>query len=182
MLDCSAMNNIDITTINGLVDLRFAMNRHAAPAVVDWHFAGLTNRWTRRALAVAGFGFPERADTQEGWAPLYTVVADEEKAIGIPDRQHQISSSGGVLEGLEDLETDVDDGADTSSIRTKEACSVASGNKSEPGASKREMAVSERRVPVYGVDRPFFHVDLIDAVGAAVRDAVRKDTNVDDGQ
>jgi sodium-independent sulfate anion transporter 11 len=30
-------------------------------------------------------------------------------------------------------------------------------------------------MPLYGVDRPFFHIDLHDAVDAAVRDAKRQD-------
>jgi sodium-independent sulfate anion transporter 11 len=30
--------------------------------------------------------------------------------------------------------------------------------------------------PVHGVDRPFFHIDLVDAVDTAVRDAMKRDT------
>jgi len=37
------------------------------------------------------------------------------------------------------------------------------------------MEGKRRTVPIYGVDRPFFHVDLVDAVDAAVRDAKKRD-------
>ncbi|KAF3036887.1 hypothetical protein E8E12_000543 [Didymella heteroderae] len=56
VLDCSTINNLDIASIQGLEDARKSLESHAAPAAVEWHFAGLHNAWARRALAEAGFG------------------------------------------------------------------------------------------------------------------------------
>lgn len=102
VLDFSTVNVIDITSLQGLIEIRTTLDRYAAPAVVEWHFAGVHNSWSRRALSHAGFGFPA-GDDLGNWCPTYT-VAEESR-------------------------------------------------------------------PIYGVDRPFFHVDLHDAVDLAVRDA-----------
>lgn len=40
---------------------------------------------------------------------------------------------------------------------------------------------SNSREPVYGVDRPFFHIDLSDAVDTAVRDVRRADLLLERG-
>ena len=139
VLDCSAVDQIDITAIQGLVDARNTLDKHACAygsGCVEWHFAGLSNRWARKALAFAGFGTRKttsmdmppgaepimhhlrRHETEEenemarlaGWSPVYYVVG-------------------------------------------------------EAGGEKAGMAVVE------GMDRPLFHVDLTEAVDAAVRDA-----------
>ncbi|KAG7285769.1 hypothetical protein NEMBOFW57_008063 [Staphylotrichum longicolle] len=62
VLDCTAVDTLDITAVQGLVDARDALDRHAGGedgdgdrwGRVQWHFAGPWNRWARRALAVAG--------------------------------------------------------------------------------------------------------------------------------
>ena len=41
-----------------LIDVRNQLDRYAAPNKVDWHLACINNRWTKRALASAGFGYP----------------------------------------------------------------------------------------------------------------------------
>jgi sodium-independent sulfate anion transporter 11 len=144
VLDCTAVDAIDITTVQGLVDARRALERHACQygdgascdgRCVQWHFAGLSNPWTRRALAVAGFGAPAglierpgaRAEDQEnilgGWEPVYVVASP--------------------------------------------AASPSDGHETEKGQPHKGL------LPVHGVDRPFFHVDLIEAVDAAVREARR---------
>ena len=58
ILDFSAVNNVDVTSIQNLVDVRNQLNLRAAPLEVQWHFAQVRNRWTKRALAAAGFGYP----------------------------------------------------------------------------------------------------------------------------
>nr|AAA33615.1 sulfate permease II [Neurospora crassa] len=39
-----------------LQDLRNQFDRYAHPDKVEWHFAGVSNRWTKRALVASGFG------------------------------------------------------------------------------------------------------------------------------
>ncbi|KAM0333556.1 hypothetical protein ACHAQA_002221 [Verticillium albo-atrum] len=139
LLDCSAVNNMDITSVQGLVDLRTTLARHAAPAVVEWHLASIRNRWTRRALAVAGFGFPAAAAAVEGstalerWTPTYAVAGSLASAGGMP------------------------------------ATRLGDEEKSGEGSGGRGLQ------PVIGVDRPFFHVGLAEAVDVAVRNAKAKD-------
>lgn len=58
ILDFSAVNNVDVTSIQNLVDVRSQLNLRTAPMEVQWHFVHVWNRWTRRALAAAGFGYP----------------------------------------------------------------------------------------------------------------------------
>ncbi|RDA85401.1 hypothetical protein CP532_1946 [Ophiocordyceps camponoti-leonardi (nom. inval.)] len=58
VLDLAAVNHVDVTSVQGLMDLRSCLDRHAAPDKVSWHLANVHNRWTRRALTAAGFGRP----------------------------------------------------------------------------------------------------------------------------
>jgi sodium-independent sulfate anion transporter 11 len=58
ILDFSAVNNVDATSIQNLIDVRNQLNLRAAPLEVQWHFAHIRNRWTKRALVAAGFGYP----------------------------------------------------------------------------------------------------------------------------
>jgi sodium-independent sulfate anion transporter 11 len=65
VIDCSTINNIDITSVQGLVDVRNALDRWASPSTIQWHFGGLHNRWARRALAAVGFG---QSSTEDGYS------------------------------------------------------------------------------------------------------------------
>ncbi|OQD90893.1 hypothetical protein PENANT_c001G05701 [Penicillium antarcticum] len=56
ILDFSAVNNVDVTSCQNLIDIRNQLDRWAAPSRVQWHFAHVNNKWTKRALAAAGFG------------------------------------------------------------------------------------------------------------------------------
>ena len=58
VLDFNAVNNIDITSIQTLIDVRNQLDRYASPEKVEWHFANVRNTWAKRALASAGFGKP----------------------------------------------------------------------------------------------------------------------------
>jgi len=54
-----------------LIDTRNQLDRHAYPNKVDWHFAHINNRWTKRALASVGFGRPTPG---EQWKSIYSVA------------------------------------------------------------------------------------------------------------
>jgi sodium-independent sulfate anion transporter 11 len=152
VLDFSAVNNIDITSIQGLIDLRNSLDRHASPAAVEWHFAGVLNRWTRRALAVSGFGFPS-ADFPEAlgrWSPVYLVAG-----IG-----------GADAESLGDTRSSIFVTED-SRMDTPTTLHSATWPKDESKAKSYES--------VQPVDRPFFHIDLLQAVDVAIHDATKKD-------
>lgn len=54
-LDFSAVANIDVTSVQALVDLRKALNLYA-DREVEFHFSGIHSPWIRRGLYKAGFG------------------------------------------------------------------------------------------------------------------------------
>ena len=150
VLDFAAVNNMDVTCVQGLIDLRNTLDRYCSPDAVELHFANVHNRWTRRALAASGFGYPSSKNEEglESWQPAYTIAAildpglSENKKSRLVDPEANRTSSGSD--------------ADKSTL--------VDGQRERSG-----MAA------VYGVDRPFFHADLHDAVDAAVRDARYRD-------
>jgi sodium-independent sulfate anion transporter 11 len=62
IMDFTGVPHIDITGIQNLVDVRRQLD-HYADWKVDWHFVGLCNPWTKRALISAGFGCSEHGRT-----------------------------------------------------------------------------------------------------------------------
>lgn len=123
--------------------------------MVEWHFAGLNNRWTRRALAVAGFGYPvvRGSEFPGHWRPAYSVASS--LAGATEEEKRQLESRSREAKG-QDEERDGDG-------------DVGAAN----GSSENKINGME---PVFGVDRPFFHIDLTDAVDMAVRDAMKMDS------
>ncbi|PFH60991.1 hypothetical protein XA68_18464 [Ophiocordyceps unilateralis] len=140
VLDLAAVNNVDVTSVQGLMDLRSSLNRHAAPDTVAWHLANVHNRWTRRALAAAGFGRPRTVrwgkGEREEVASYYN--AAEMQAYSDDERLRQTGPEPDEESGWE------------STTPTPET----------------------RLTTVCAVDRPLFHLDLLDAVACAVEEAV----------
>ncbi|KAJ6260787.1 Pendrin [Drechslerella dactyloides] len=135
ILDFSSVNNVDITSVQTLIDTRNALDRYTAPERVDWHFANISNRWTKRALTSAGFGYrsgevgagaPQGA---EPWKPLYSVAEVSARVAGI---NYNNSGSGSSSIQKTDLEA-------------------------PPAGSSQ---VQKRKVLVHSIHRPLFHVDL----------------------
>jgi hypothetical protein len=139
-LDCSTVDIVDITSVQDLVDARRSLDRHACRGrsgngrCVQWHFAGLCNRWARRALAVAGFG------------PLTGQIEKMEVEGG---------SGENLLAGW------------------KPVYRVAGATGGRGGGKEVEEGRAQGLLPVHGVDRPFSHVDLMEPLDAAVREARR---------
>lgn len=166
VLDFSAVNNLDITCIQGLIDLRNSLDRYSAPDAVEWHFANVQNRWTRRALASAGFGYPtsQNPDALGNWIPTYSIAKQlMDKEVAFDDKLN----SSKDIEAAPVVQT-------TKLPSSSTLNELASGPHDEPvqtndAQSKRDKAA------IFGVDRPFFHVDLIEAVDAAMLDAQNKD-------
>ncbi|KAH7319889.1 sulfate transporter family-domain-containing protein [Stachybotrys elegans] len=166
VLDFSAVNNLDITSVQGLVDLRNTLDRYCSPDTCEWHFANVQNRWARRALASASFGFPTAKNARglSSWVPSYTIasilpVEDCREVVDAPmrldeERRIQSSTTLGSHSGNNVLCTSQKDDTDS---RHGEASHMAT---------------------LYGVDRPFFHIDLLEAVDSAVRTARNKDRRI----
>ncbi|KAK8879747.1 Sulfate permease 2 [Apiospora arundinis] len=167
VLDCATVHHTDSGAVEGLVDLRAQLDRWAAPDAVEWHFANLRNRWTRRAFAAVGFGRPnKRGDSTATLKPGFSLAARYESEaspaiIVEPAGRNTIDE-----EACSGSETEVASGDVEEVIEDKESSSDATCDLLSNGQRRRLD-------PVTGTDRPYFHVDLAAAVEAATRHAAR---------
>ena len=200
IFDFSSVNNVDITSVQSLIDVRNQLDRYAAPDVVDWHIACINNRWTKRALVSAGFGYPtERSDgLQHRWRSIFSVAemgsddspaemqegtrnadilsrAASARACGVLDATGVDIECGGV-------EPDEAEKSDETFVEKPETPYSKSGKDSSPSqtTSSRSQAVEMslrrkqnrgRPVAVHAVNRPLFHVDLTSALQSAISNA-----------
>jgi sodium-independent sulfate anion transporter 11 len=179
ILDFSAVNNVDVTSVQNLIDVRNQLDIYAAPRTVQWHFAHVKNRWTKRALVAAGFGYPTPTsdDGFHRWKPIFSVTEIEGRSSAAAhaelvanEQTRQASSHGG-----NDLETGMKRTSHTVEREThgieEESSNSSTGGEdklqrdlrdSKAYRSPRQMAV------VQGVNRPFFHIDISSAVESAL--------------
>lgn len=143
VLDFGAVAHLDVTSVQGLVDVRKQVDRHGRPGVVEWHFAGVSRRWTKRALAAAGFGYT--ATDAEGRESVGTEGLFAVAEVG-GSSVEEVRNEGGVGD--------------------------------EEKGSAGEAGGARKLATVYGVNRPFFHIDVAAAVRAAVRNAKRREDAV----
>jgi len=140
---------VDITSVQNLIDVRNQLDSYAAPDVVEWHFASINNRWTKRALAAAGFGYPVvKEDMPHRWKPIFSVAE-----IGGND-------SAATAAELESLQKQTTHGADVEHALSKQAGAAPE--------RKTKMAI------VHGVNLPLFHVDLTSALQSAIMSGERQ--------
>ncbi|KAG5915604.1 hypothetical protein E4U42_007972 [Claviceps africana] len=160
ILDFSSVNNVDVTAAQALIDVRNQLDRYAAPNTVDWHFANIENRWTKRALAAAGFGYrsprPGPGEGPAHWKTIFSIADlggsdSAAKAAEAAELGDKVDKSG--KEG--DVEVS---GSDVSRLSDKDV-------PRDPG--------SARLVAIQGLNRPYFHFDLQEAVEAAMANAER---------
>ncbi|KAI1296052.1 sulfate permease [Xylaria venustula] len=146
IFDFSSVNNIDVTSIQGLIDTRTQLDHHTYPDRAEWHIANVSNRWTRRALAASGFGFPRiSADAPAEntyWRPIFSVAASE-------------GLYGSEKETVVITHKDV------------EAGSIDGISPSQDGSARRS-SVPEKLAALQGVNRPYFHLDVSAAVETAI--------------
>jgi sodium-independent sulfate anion transporter 11 len=173
VLDFSTVNIIDITSLQGLLELRSSLDRYAAPAVVEWHFAGIHNSWTRRALAYAGFGLPagNNVDQLGNWCPAYTVATS--LAGATEDEQRDLE--------LLRHETQIKDEENRRAVSGPRNRALKAEDEDKLPSTFMASVEHSTFTPIYGIDRPLFHIDLHDAVDAAVRDARRQDSRACSG-
>lgn len=170
-----------------LIDVRNQLDRYASPQRVDWHFAHINNRWTKRALVSAGFGYPSPqhddspAAAISRWKPIFS-VAD----IGGFDSAAAAADARAERKASRDLE------AATTQIRQKspEAETDDKINRQDYGAdgrssddsieyaknlAKSKAYTTGRVAVVHGLNRPLFHIDLTSALQSAIANAERKE-------
>ncbi|KAM0354897.1 hypothetical protein ACHAPU_000734 [Fusarium lateritium] len=167
VIDCSTVHNIDITSVQGLVDVRNALDRWASPSTIEWHLGGLRNRWARRALTAAGFGRSAVDDyhTVGSWAPVLPLASEEPES---DDRSKQLCADDENSIGTRNGHVRSSDLQDSKG---------KAGDRMSLAVTPRNSASGNQQTyqPAFAIDRPFFHADLGEAVSAALAHASRSD-------
>jgi sodium-independent sulfate anion transporter 11 len=192
ILDFSAVNHVDVTSVQLLVDARNQLDRHAAPHAVQWHFANIHSRWTKRALSAAGFGFPS-LDVENGqarhWKSVFSVAEVATHALDGSDEVSGKDDSKRITQDIElgqiwhdTCEERVSriSKYDKPVVITSEeisAAGISNWASNRISFDKGAVVMTERvegkeRVTVHGVNRPFFHVSLEAALRCAMENVV----------
>lgn len=86
--------------------MRAQLDRHAAPETVEWHFASINSRWTKRALTTAGFGYidRERFAARQHWNPVYSYAPLDSATfkshdVEAPEDVHAVNRNKGLPTG-----------------------------------------------------------------------------------
>jgi sodium-independent sulfate anion transporter 11 len=170
ILDFSSVNNVDVTSIQNLIDVRNQLDRYAAPESVQWHLACINNRWTKRALTSAGFGYPTGPTSEfHRWKPIFSVAEiggsssaaaaaeiDENRRRSVTSHDIEKHTPSGKLTVHEDQI-----GSESTSSDNDLQKTLSSSNAYSRGGKTR-IAV------VHGLNRPFFHTDLTSALQSAI--------------
>ena len=189
ILDFASVNNVDVTSVQHLIDVRNQFDRYASPERVDWHFAHINNRWTKRALVSAGFGYPSPQKSEDGqdnlprWKPIFSVAeiggkssAAAAAAAETRSRRHRDEESGleitnkSTNNGNPDeiknhgVEHNID--AQSSDDSIEYAKQLERSNSYTTHAGKIAL--------VQGLNRPLFHIDLTSALQSAIRSAEQR--------
>ncbi|XXH03694.1 hypothetical protein Hte_010100 [Hypoxylon texense] len=155
ILDCSAVNIVDVTSVQALIDVRNQLDRYTTPDVVEWHFAHVRNPWTRRALAAAGFGFlrPGKdgslSEPGRRWKSVFSVADLADAASPLSSEGSGRFSEKAIREKHES--------------RGDEEIGVT-----QPPSVDEDETTGGRLGPVYGLNRPFFHADIQEALDAVL--------------
>lgn len=176
ILDFSAVNFVDITSVQALIDIRNQLDRYAAPDVVDWHIACIKNRWAKRALVAAGFGYPlERPDgLHHRWQSIFSVAEMGGENSAAAAAEHELNEKELRERQRRSHDHNVEDGLRTSG--NKDDINVAETGSASGSSQDDDMRKSagvqtlrqRKAVTVTGANRPLFHVDLSSALQGAI--------------
>jgi sodium-independent sulfate anion transporter 11 len=182
ILDMSSVNNVDLTSIQVLIDVRNQLDKYAAPDTVDWHFSNINNRWTKRALAAAGFGYYSPEPDNSGlhrWKPIFSVAelggshsaaaeaeARHNKRLQRSISQHAADVEAGHASGGLKAQEEGDGSSEEASLNHQLEYSKAYGGENKTKTSRKAV--------VQGLNRPLFHVDVTAALDSALANAQRK--------
>ena len=168
VLDFSSVNNVDVTSIQNLIDVRNQLDRYAEPDRVQWHLACVNNRWTKRALASAGFGYPTGpANEFHRWKPIFSVAeiggsTSAAAAAEIDANRKSLASRGGHKP--DDIEAIAEEHRPYSEATSSENVDL----QKEISKSKAYNIQQKKVAVVHGLNRPFFHADLTNALESAI--------------
>lgn len=189
ILDFSSVNNVDITSVQNLIDIRNQLDRYASPKRVDWHFANITSRWTKRALASAGFGYPAPPDetgTFQRWKPIFSVAeigGDNSPAADAERETERRNTLTDLEKGGAAVPQPDDDGIRRVDQLEANPASPPSLSSEEGGLEHaKRLAQSKavgRQVVLHGLSRPLFHVDLTSALQSAIANVEKEEVHTE---
>ncbi|THY36276.1 sulfate permease [Aureobasidium pullulans] len=164
ILDFSSVNNVDVTSVQHLIDVRNQLDRYSSPEKVQWHFAHINNRWTRRALASAGFGYPtEDAEEFKRWKPIFSVAELGGTSSAAADAEYAMNHAE------HKKHRDLEIGRSQSREITGESSETSSDiNQTIHNSKAYGAQTSQKKIVVHGLNRPFFHIDLTSALQSAI--------------
>ena len=186
ILDFSSVNNVDLTSIQNLIDVRNQLDKYAAPDTVDWHFSNINNRWTKRSLAAAGFGYytpePPASGVAQRWKPIFSVAdigGSDSAAAEAEARENRLAQRlSNTRAPGQDIEaapaTTVAGGESRPSSDEDSLTKQLSGTKTYGGVNQGGARRRDRIAVVQGLNRPLFHVDVTAALNSALANAQRK--------
>lgn len=164
ILDFSSVNNVDVTSVQHLLDVRNQLDRYASPDKVQWHFAHINNRWTRRALASAGFGYPTpEGDTDfKRWKPIFSVAEIGGASSAAANAEYELNHDGHRKHDVEIGRTQ------SREIHAESSESSSDINQAIQNSKAYGSQVDQKKIVVHGLNRPFFHIDLTSALQSAI--------------
>ena len=176
ILDMQSVNNVDVTSVQTLLDVRNQLDRYASPESVQWHLASINNRWTKRALASAGFGYPTvPAAEVHRWKPIFSVAEmggsdsaaqaaemEQNRRMSRMPRDEEHGRATSKTDDIAQARHYKDDAHSSKSSNDNDLAKQLSGSKAYASATTRRVAV------VHGLNRPFFHMDLTSALQSAI--------------
>lgn len=170
ILDLSSVDNMDITSVQRLIDMRDQLDMYASPDTVDWHMACINNRWTRRALIAGGFGLPTQSSDElnHRWKSIFSVAE-----ISGRDTAAAAAEESSGKRGRYSASQDEELGAEVHGSQAEEDTSLMGTltNGGEKSSSSGPSAAKRKGVLVSSSKRPLFHIDLTSAVQGAVANA-----------
>lgn len=163
ILDFGSVHNVDVTSVQRLIDARNQLDLYTAPELVDWHIACINHRWTKRALVSGGFGVPTRAGDgpRQRWRSIFSVAEIGGASLAVDDEADGQRASGPLP--LVDEET----ARGSRGSKSPDFPAGVDGARADENSTEK---CSKRRkgVAVYSPDTPLFHVDLTSAVQSAI--------------
>ncbi|KAF4995799.1 hypothetical protein F66182_16389 [Fusarium sp. NRRL 66182] len=155
----------DLPTLRAII-LDFSSVDHVDP--VQWHFANINNRWTKRALVSAGFGWPSPTshDGFHRWKPIFSVaeIGGRSSAAAVAERDRLNS-----LVKADDLEGGRPKSAIVRERTEPEVSSNEGGDYIKQLDTTTAYKAKRNNIAlVSGLNRPFFHIDVTSAVHTAI--------------
>jgi len=175
ILDFSSVNNVDITSIQHLIDVRNQLDRYASPDKVQWHIACIQNRWTKRALAAAGFGFPTPEDESGGfqrWKPIFSVSEIGGSTSAAADAEYDYNRRHPDLEFARARSRSQGPGEHHSGSSSQDSIEKTIQKSAAYKTENKQVAV------VHGLNRPLFHIDLTSALQSAIANAEHRSSDI----